>query len=72
MKRHNMLRADVGQFSKAGLELAACGNTVTSQKVSLKDLLPGFISRRERRRGPPRRAAIARISLSAALIATAT
>ena len=44
MKRHNMLRADVGQFSKAGLELAACGNTVTSQNVSLKDLLPGFIS----------------------------
>lgn len=44
MKRHNMLRADVGQFSKAGLELAACGNTVTSQKISLKDLLPGFIS----------------------------
>lgn len=39
-----MLRADVGQFSKAGLELAACGNTVTSQKISLKDLLPGFIS----------------------------
>ena len=44
MKRHNMLRADVGQFSKAGLELAACGNTMKSQNVSLKDLLPGFIS----------------------------
>ena len=39
-----MLRADVGQFSKAGLELATCGNTVTSQNISLKDLLPGFIS----------------------------
>lgn len=34
----------VGEFSKAGLELAACGNTMKSQKVELKDLLPGFIS----------------------------
>ena len=34
----------VGQFSKARLELAACGNTMKSQKVALKDLLPGFIS----------------------------
>lgn len=34
----------VGQFSRAGLELAACGNTMKSQKVELKDLLPGFIS----------------------------
>ena len=33
----------VGQFSRAGIELAACG-TVTSQNVSLKDLLPGFVS----------------------------
>ena len=31
----------VGQFSKAGLELAVCGNTMKSQNV--KDLLPGFI-----------------------------
>jgi intracellular sulfur oxidation DsrE/DsrF family protein len=34
----------LGQFSKARLELAACGNTMKSQKVGLKDLLPGFIS----------------------------
>ncbi|MDB5583452.1 MAG: hypothetical protein JWR80_8628 [Bradyrhizobium sp.] len=34
----------VGQFSKARLELAACGNTMKSQKVGLGDLLPGFIS----------------------------
>jgi intracellular sulfur oxidation DsrE/DsrF family protein len=34
----------VGQFSKAGLELAACGNTMKSQKVELADLLPGFVS----------------------------
>jgi intracellular sulfur oxidation DsrE/DsrF family protein len=33
----------VGQFSKAGLELAVCGNTVKSQNVTLKDLLPGLI-----------------------------
>ena len=34
----------VGQFSKAGLELAACGNTMASQNVTLKDLLPGFVA----------------------------
>ena len=34
----------VGQFSKAGLQLAACGNTMKSQKVELRDLLPGFVS----------------------------
>lgn len=34
----------VGQFSKAGLEFAACGNTMKSQNVGLKDLLPGFVA----------------------------
>jgi intracellular sulfur oxidation DsrE/DsrF family protein len=34
----------VGQFSKTGLELAACGNTMKSQNVTVKDLLPGFIA----------------------------
>jgi len=34
----------VGQFSKAGLEFAACGNTMKSQNVTLKDLLPGFVA----------------------------
>ena len=34
----------VSQFSKAGLELAACGNTMKSQNVALKDLLPGFVA----------------------------
>jgi intracellular sulfur oxidation DsrE/DsrF family protein len=38
------LSRHVGQFSKAGLELAACGNTMKSQKVGLADLLPGFIA----------------------------
>ena len=34
----------VGQFSRAGIELAACGNTMKSQKVGLADLLPGFVA----------------------------
>jgi intracellular sulfur oxidation DsrE/DsrF family protein len=34
----------VGQFSKAGIELAVCGNTMKSQNVTLKDLLPGFVA----------------------------
>ena len=38
------LSKHVGQFSKAGLELAACGNTMKAQKVGLADLLPGFIA----------------------------
>jgi intracellular sulfur oxidation DsrE/DsrF family protein len=38
------LSRHVGQFSRARLELAACGNTMRSQNVGLKDLLPGFIA----------------------------
>ena len=38
------LSKHVGQFSRAGLELAACGNTMKSQKVGLADLLPGFVA----------------------------
>ena len=38
------LTKHIGQFSRAGLELAVCGNTMKSQKVGLADLLPGFIS----------------------------
>ena len=33
-----------GDFSKVGLALHACGNTMRAQKVTLKDLLPGFVS----------------------------
>jgi intracellular sulfur oxidation DsrE/DsrF family protein len=33
----------VDQFAATGLELNACGNTMQAQKVTLKDLLPGFI-----------------------------
>ena len=38
------LAQHVGRLSKAGLELAACGNTMRSQKIGLADLLPGFVS----------------------------
>jgi intracellular sulfur oxidation DsrE/DsrF family protein len=34
----------LSQFVKEGVELAACGNTMAAQKVTLKDLLPGFVS----------------------------
>lgn len=34
----------VGQFAKTGLELAACGNTMKAQNVTLGDLLPGFVN----------------------------
>ena len=34
----------IGVFSKAGVQLAACANTMIAQNVTLKDLLPGFIS----------------------------
>jgi intracellular sulfur oxidation DsrE/DsrF family protein len=38
------LTQHVGRLSKAGLELAACGNTMRAQKITLGDLLPGFVS----------------------------
>ncbi|MGY4365054.1 intracellular sulfur oxidation DsrE/DsrF family protein [Bradyrhizobium sp. LB1.3] len=34
----------VSDFSKDGVELAACGNTMKAQNVTLTDLLPGFVS----------------------------
>lgn len=34
----------IGDFSKDGVELAACGNTMKAQNITLTDLLPGFIS----------------------------
>jgi len=37
------ISARVGQFSKAGLQLAACGNTMKALHVTLADLLPGFV-----------------------------
>ncbi|HEY4986287.1 MAG TPA: DsrE family protein, partial [Bradyrhizobium sp.] len=38
------LSRHVGQFAKDGIELAACGNTMKAQNITLKDLLPGFVS----------------------------
>lgn len=34
----------VGDFSKDGVELAACGNTMKAQNITLKELLPGFVA----------------------------
>lgn len=34
----------VVEFSKDGIELAACANTMKAQNVTLTDLLPGFVS----------------------------
>ncbi len=34
---------DIRQFARTGLSLAACGNTMQSQSVGVKDLLPGFV-----------------------------
>lgn len=34
----------VSDFSKDGVELAACGNTMKAQNIKLTDLLPGFVS----------------------------
>ncbi len=33
----------VQDFAKTGLALTACGNTMKAQKITLADLLPGFI-----------------------------
>ena len=38
------LSKHVGQFTREGIELAACGNTMKSQNITLADLLPGFVA----------------------------
>jgi hypothetical protein len=38
------LTQHMSKLAKAGVALAACGNTMKSQKVTLNDLLPGFVS----------------------------
>src|SRR5690349_10258927 len=38
------LTQHVGRLTKAGVGFAACGNTMRSQKVTLGDLLPGFVN----------------------------
>jgi intracellular sulfur oxidation DsrE/DsrF family protein len=34
----------VRQFTKDGAELAACGNTMRAQNITLADLVPGFVA----------------------------
>ena len=34
----------MAELAKAGVAFAACGKTMTAQKVALKDLLPGFVT----------------------------
>jgi uncharacterized protein len=34
----------MGQFVDSGLQPMACGNTMRAQNVTLKDLVPGFVS----------------------------
>jgi len=55
-----------GEFSKAGLATQACGNTMKTQNVTLKDLLPGF-GVAERGGRAHRRTAVGGLRLSAAL-----
>ncbi|MGY3692136.1 intracellular sulfur oxidation DsrE/DsrF family protein [Bradyrhizobium sp. USDA 3240] len=38
------LSKHVRQLTKDGIELAACANTMKSQNIGLKDLLPGFVA----------------------------
>lgn len=38
------VKARLASFAKSGVELGACGNTMKGQKVTLADLLPGFVS----------------------------
>jgi uncharacterized protein len=38
------LSQNVGRLTKAGVGFAACSNTMKSQKITLRDLLPGFVA----------------------------
>ena len=44
VKARKVTKPKAGQFAKAGLELAACGNSMKTQNVTVKELLPGFIA----------------------------
>ena len=37
----------LGNVSKSGLQFFACGNTMKAQKITVKDLLPGFVAAEE-------------------------
>jgi uncharacterized protein len=34
----------IAKYAGAGVQLAACGKTMTAQQITLKDLLPGFVA----------------------------
>jgi uncharacterized protein len=38
------LARSIEQFTRSGVEMSACGNTMRAQNVTLKNLLPGFVS----------------------------
>jgi intracellular sulfur oxidation DsrE/DsrF family protein len=37
----------VAKYAGAGVQLAACGKTMKTQEIALKDLLPGFVAAEE-------------------------
>ena len=37
----------LGEMSKTGLQYFACGNTMKAQKITVTDLLPGFVAAEE-------------------------
>ncbi|MBV9563016.1 MAG: DsrE family protein [Bradyrhizobium sp.] len=41
---HPGITGPVVQLARAGYELAACGNSMRAQNLTLKDLLPGFVA----------------------------
>lgn len=42
-----IVKQGVSKFRDAGLELDACGNTMKAQRITLDDLLPGFVAAEE-------------------------
>lgn len=38
------LGTQLAKLTQSGIELAACGNTMQAMKISLADLLPGFVA----------------------------
>jgi intracellular sulfur oxidation DsrE/DsrF family protein len=38
------MKKRVAEFTKAGLEMSACGRTMQASKITLADLLPGFVA----------------------------
>ncbi len=38
------VKGRLASFAKSGVELGACGNTMKGQKITVNDLLPGFVN----------------------------